>query len=244
MTNGKKAAATRDGRSVDRVLRELRSRIVRGVLSPGEQIRQEDMAEELGVSRVPLREALNILADQGLLAHRRNQGYFVAKRVPEELFQMHRMLELLERELMKAIAWPSADQIHQLRDLNRQMGELVDRPDWTEMIALNRAFHFVIFGLSTYKIIFREVERLWTMTDVYIAWKLSLPEARRRTVDEHEQIITALVAQDRKAAQSALDVHRSNSIAENPVLKLASPVAAAETAGAEAPRGSRLASRG
>lgn len=241
----KPGAATRDGGSVDRVLRELRSRIGRGLLSPGEQIRQEEMAEELGVSRVPLREALNILADQGLLAHRRNQGYFIAKRVPEELFQIHRMLELLERELMKAIDWPSHAQIAQLRDLNRQMAEFVDRPDWTEMIALNRAFHFIIFGLSSHKLILREVERLWTMTDVHISWKLSLPESRRRTILEHDRIVDALVSQDRKAAAAALDIHRANSIGETRVVKLAVPAAAAEPPAtkSDGARRSRLASR-
>src|SRR5437660_1315975 len=65
-------------------LQVLKTMIVNGELSPGEQIRQEEMAEQLSVSRVPLREALNVLADQGLLFHRLHQGYFVTKRAPGE----------------------------------------------------------------------------------------------------------------------------------------------------------------
>src|SRR5262245_7192244 len=113
-----------NGGSVERVLRELRSRIAQGLLLPGEQIRQEEMAEEFGVSRVPLREALTILADQGLLEHHHNRGYFVAKRVPEELHQLYCMLDLLENELVKSMDWPSKDEISQLRVLNRQMAVL------------------------------------------------------------------------------------------------------------------------
>jgi DNA-binding GntR family transcriptional regulator len=196
--------------AVERLQRELRGRIARGQLLPGEQIRQEEMAEEFGVSRVPLREALTILADQGLLEHHLNRGYFVAKRMPEELYQLHCMLDLLETELIKSMDWPTRDEVSELRSLNRQMSALASRPDWTDMIALNRQFHFKVFGLTHYQLILREVERLWTMTDVYIAGKLALPEARRRTVQEHEDIVDALADRDKKALATATRLHRSN----------------------------------
>jgi DNA-binding GntR family transcriptional regulator len=199
-----------DKGAVERLQRELRGRIARGVLLPGEQIRQEEMAEDFGVSRVPLREALNILADQGLLEHHLNRGYFVAKRMPEELYQLHCMLDLLETELIKSMDWPTKDEIGELRSLNRRMAALASRPDWTDMIALNRQFHFKVFGLSHYQLILREVERLWTMTDVYIAGKLSLPESRVRTIEEHDDIVDALAARDKKALASATKIHRSN----------------------------------
>lgn len=206
----KSREAVQNGGAVERVQRELRGRIARGLLLPGEQIRQEEMAEEFGVSRVPLREALTILADQGMLEHHHNRGYFVAKRMPEELHQLFFMLDLLEGELVKAMDWPSKDEISQLRALNRQMAALADRPDWTDMLPLNRQFHFKVFGLTHYQLILREVERLWSMTDVYIAGKLALPEARHRTIREHEQIIAALVARDHKAVAAAVELHRAN----------------------------------
>ena len=209
-----------NGGSVERVLRELRSRIAQGLLLPGEQIRQEEMAEEFGVSRVPLREALTILADQGLLEHHHNRGYFVAKRVPEELHQLYCMLDLLENELVKSMDWPSKDEISQLRVLNRQMAALADRADWTDLIPLNRQFHFRVFGLTHYQLILREVERLWTMTDVYIAGKLALPEARHRTIQEHEQIIAALAARDLKAVASATEMHRRNAASRDPTIRI------------------------
>src|SRR5579872_25591 len=66
---------TRDGASVDRAVADLRGRILRGELTPGEQLRQEQLADAVGVSRIPLREALRALAVQGLLEHRPHQGY-------------------------------------------------------------------------------------------------------------------------------------------------------------------------
>ena len=59
-------------KAMENALQRLRAKVISGELSPGEQIRRQEMAELLGVSRVPLREALNVLADQGLLLHRPN----------------------------------------------------------------------------------------------------------------------------------------------------------------------------
>jgi DNA-binding GntR family transcriptional regulator len=196
--------------SAERLQRALRVRIAQGALSPGEQIRQEEMAREFGVSRVPLREALRALADQGLLEHHHNRGYFVAKRMPEELYQLHSMLDLLETELVKSMDWPTKDEIEDLRSLNRQMAALADRLDWTEMIPLNRKFHLKVFGLTHHRLILREVERLWCMTDVYIAGKLASLASRQRTIGEHEDIIRALMGRDKQAVTTAIAVHRKN----------------------------------
>ena len=87
-------------------LQQLRHMIVTGELTPGEQIRQQETADLLGVSRVPLREAMNVLANQGMLLHRPNQGYFVVKRAPGELAQIRRMMHALENELVKTSEWP------------------------------------------------------------------------------------------------------------------------------------------
>ena len=107
---------------------------INGELNPGEQIRQEEMALKLAVSRVPLREALNVLADQGLLYHRPHQGYFVTKRDPGQYAQIRRMLHLLENELMATIAWPGPNDLDRLRDLNAQMQCCVDALADTHLI--------------------------------------------------------------------------------------------------------------
>src|SRR5258705_12711024 len=114
---------------MERALQQLRAKVVSGELMPGEQIRQQEMAEELGVSRVPLREALNLLADQGLLIHRPNSGYFVAERAPNELAQISRILQLLDDELPGSIALPDDECIASLRALNDQMRSVATAAD-------------------------------------------------------------------------------------------------------------------
>ena len=115
------------GSTVDRALRQLRSRILLGQVLPGEQIRQEEMAAELGVSRVPLREALRVLAQEGLLQHERNRGYFVAKRGLHQLAQIHLMLHQLETALMRTIGWPDEPLLRELGELNEEMREVMER---------------------------------------------------------------------------------------------------------------------
>jgi DNA-binding GntR family transcriptional regulator len=198
------------GVATQRARHGLKLLIVRGELLPGEQIRQEDTAAALGVSRVVLREALHALAEQGVLEHRPHQGYFVAKRAPLELAQVLLMLSLLEPELMRTVEWPDDAVLKELEDLNGQMADLIDHWDWLPMLALNREFHFRIFGLSPYNLVLQEVERLWALADPFIAHKLSLRDGRAKTVAEHQAILDALRARDRDACVAALDTHRSS----------------------------------
>jgi DNA-binding GntR family transcriptional regulator len=109
---------------------------------PGEQLRQE---LQVGVSRIPLREALRALAVQGLLEHHPHQGYFVAKRTASELAELHLMQGLLERELSRTIAWPAPNLLEQLRAMNLDIRRLAESRDWLSLVALNRSFHLTIF---------------------------------------------------------------------------------------------------
>lgn len=208
--NGKTLSPPKEAGAMEAALSQLRKLILEGDLSPGEQIRQQEMAEQFGVSRVPLREALNVLADQGLLAHRPYQGYFVAKRGPSEMRQIRRMLELLETELMDSVVWPDARQLTALRGLNDQLRKLVSSVGGA-FTRTNREFHFRIFEMSPDKLILEEVRRLWNLADPLIAAKLASPDARRRTIDEHEAILDALKAQDRAKCQQASHLHRRSS---------------------------------
>jgi DNA-binding GntR family transcriptional regulator len=193
-------------------LQRLRHMIVTGELAPGEQIRQQETADLLGVSRVPLREAMNVLANQGMLLHRPNQGYFVVKRAPGELAQIRRMMHALENELVKTAEWPDRKALAHLRALNVKMRDTVRKAEWTQLATLNHDFHFAIYALSPDHLIFAEVQRLWSLADPFILVKFENIEARARTVDEHEEIIEALQAQDRPALRRAMDRHRASSM--------------------------------
>ncbi len=195
---------------MERALQQLRTKVISGNLMPGEQIRQEEMANELGVSRVPLREALNVLADQGFLNHRPHSGYFVAKRAPDELAQILRMLQLLENELLASLEWPDENSLRRLKDLNQQMRSVAQAPDWTPLVRLNGEFHFEIYARSRDQLILAELKRIWMLADTFIATAMSDTSARLRTVEEHEHLIASLAKRDHALVLTVMQAHRAS----------------------------------
>lgn len=217
-------------KAMESALQRLRALVITGELSPGEQIRQQEMADALGVSRVPLREALNVLADQGLLLHRPNAGYFVAKRAPNEMAQIRRILQLLETELLVSIEWPDAVRLQELRTLNEAMRHCAVLEDWTPLVRLNREFHLKIYSLSPYRLILEEVKRLWALADMFIATKMTDVQARVRTVQEHDRLLEQLSARNMHLCLDTMDQHRSSTssglLPERPSVDLSSTLVA------------------
>jgi DNA-binding GntR family transcriptional regulator len=206
-------AAGRGGETgTARAIAAIKQRILRGELLPGEQLRQERLAAELGISRVPLREALLILANQGLLDSGTQQGFVVARRSRAEFAQIHFMLDVLESELLRTLVWPDNDTLDYLRTLNAKMAALVDVPDWFEIVELNHEFHRVLWELSSENLISSEVQRIWPLADAYIARGYSSPEHRRAAVDYHERIIAAIVDRDGSALQQISADHRRSTL--------------------------------
>jgi DNA-binding GntR family transcriptional regulator len=191
-----------------RAIRAIKRRILRGELLPGEQLRQEKLAVELGISRVPLREALLVLANQGLLGHTAHQGFVVARRSREELAQIHFLLDVLETELLRTIKWPDDETLDYLRTLNARMSAFVDSPEWLEIVELNHEFHFVLWNLSTQNLISDEVQRVWPLADAYIARAYSQHQNRANAVDYHDRIIAAIVARDTAGLLEVSAAHR------------------------------------
>lgn len=200
---------TKDGVAVTSAIEDLRHRIVSGELLAGEQVRQEETANRLNLSRAPIREALRVLADQGLLEHRVHVGYFVKKRSASELQQIYLMLEFLETKVMETLTEPSNETIGRLQSLNDDMATYVAAADWSPMVDLNRRFHFEVFRLSPLDVVIGELERLWTIAAPYISQKYATQEMRQRTVDEHRALIGALSPLDLDRAITVLAEHRS-----------------------------------
>ena len=183
--------------AMTRALQGLKQLIINGELMPGEQVRQEEMAEQLRVSRVPLREAMNVLADQGLLFHRPHQGYFVTKRAPNEHAQIRRMLHLLENELMMTVRWPDADRLRELRELNDQMRQAVRQvdirtPDRSEPPLPLRH----LLALAQWPDPGRSAAPL-VDGGTFDVDEIDRADDREKTLEEHDRLIAAMEARDR-----------------------------------------------
>jgi DNA-binding GntR family transcriptional regulator len=204
-----KAQPTRRVGATHRVMDALRELIVRRQLSAGQQVHQEQLAQLLGVSRIPVREALKALESEGLLSHEPNRGYFVTVVRAEDLRQIYLMRRVIETEALKAVTWPDAAKLRALKRVNAELTQAARVGAVNPMVGLNRQFHFAIFELSRLGTVVQEIERLWRISEQYRVFYLSDDVARRRVVKEHVAMIAALEAHDRARLIALAHRHRN-----------------------------------
>jgi len=187
----------------------IRGLIIDRVLLPGEKIRQVDLAERIGVSRSPLREALRTLESEGVVAYNVNRGYVVARLDDDDLAQIFRMRSVFEEELLYTIARPTDVVLTQLATLNNDLIEAIDRENFAEVMRLNREFHLMIFDLSPLNQFRREAQRLWQLSEGYSThWWWRTPEARNRIDAEHREIMQLLKEFDLDRLVAVCEAHR------------------------------------
>ncbi|WP_416382091.1 GntR family transcriptional regulator [Nocardia higoensis] len=203
------ADSARDvGRATGRVVAELERLIVSGELLPGQPIRQVLMAERLGVSRLPIREALRHLTAEGLVQHEHNVGYTVARLQQSDFDQIYLMRAALEPELLRSLPTFSEAALAEVSALGDRVARAAEEGDVLAMRLHNNAFHFAIFERSPLNLVVAEVRRLWTLAMPYHAAYLYDPAARERVVSEHDQMIEALARHDNERLVALMDEHR------------------------------------
>jgi DNA-binding GntR family transcriptional regulator len=201
------AKSMSDAGSVRWAVSRIREMITVMELLPGQQIRQEEMASRLNVSRAPIREALGILQSEGVLVYQRNVGYSVKRLTVQDLEQAYLMRRVLEREVITALPDLTPAQLDELEDINTRIEQAGD--DVLAIQQLNNEFHFFIFRTSGLDLIVDELRRIWSLTEAYRSVYLYEAEARDRIVHEHAAIVDALRRGDRAAVIELSDQHRS-----------------------------------
>lgn len=197
------------GNAARRVADDLERMILTGDLLPGQAIRQESMAELLGVSRLPVREALQQLTSEGLVRHQPNIGYTVARLDQAEFDQIYLMRAALEREVLAALPRLDVASLHEIRDLGAQVSAAADRGDIPAMRVLNQRFHFAMFERSGLHLIVAELRRLWNLAMPYHAAYLYDPAGRTRVCAEHDAMLDALADGDNTRLIDLMNSHRS-----------------------------------
>jgi DNA-binding GntR family transcriptional regulator len=187
---------------------QIRGLIIDSVLLPGEKIRQVELADRIGVSRSPLREALRTLESEGVVSYEANRGYVVARLEPQDLAEIYRMRALLESDLLRSIDKPGKATLDGLVTVNSEMIAAIRRGDIADVLRANREFHFTIFELSPMTQFRREIHRLWQLSEGYRTWWWRLPDATSRINREHREIIKALRRFDLDALVEVSNAHR------------------------------------
>lgn len=193
--------------TIDRIVAYLRREILDGVIGPGQRIRQEDIADRLGVSRLPVREALRMLEAEGLTELETNKGARVPALDRHEVDVMYQMRERLE-PLAITQSLPRLSE-ETLADLAGLQDRIEANADVSDFLALDREFHLRSYSGCAIAQLLSSVTRLWNSTQHYRrAFMMVSGQERRWIVNaEHRLLLDALVRRDAVDADRYLSGH-------------------------------------
>ena len=200
--------------SSERVVALVRDMILDGRLAPGARLGEVELAGHLGVSRTPVREALNRLGAEGLVEHVRNRGARVATWSLAEIESVFELRSTLEPRLT-ALAVPAATEqdVAMLADLAEQMlrvGLPGPHQDLDAVVPLNRAFHEHLVRLADHSAL---AQALTTAVNAPMQRRnFSAYDERslRRSLAHHVEIVDAIRAGDPVWAQAVMTAHIHN----------------------------------
>lgn len=188
----------------DAVLTVIRRGIIEGILPPGARLDAEKIAEQLGCSRMPVRDALKELEAEGLVTCYPARGTEVSKLAAADIEQIFGIRLALEKlAVTRAVAnFTSADLIR-LHDLVARMDVPLDLGAW---LALNEEFHRCINLASGWPRLVADIERQRRNIERYLRVRLHV-DGRQSPQDEHWALYEACKARDAEAACAVLEMH-------------------------------------
>ncbi len=196
------------------VLDELRELLRSGRLRPGDHIVQDRLAGELGISRVPLREALRALLGEGQLRYAAHRGYVVSELSFDDLAEVYRIRDLLEPEALRAAVFRmSSTDVERIVALEQEVLAAAAEADVVAMSRANRDFHLALVAPCGRPRLLWHLRLLWDATDVYRLLLYADEVDRGRVEAEHRTVRQAVVDRDADALLLAVAEHRSSSLA-------------------------------
>ena len=206
------AAVTLTPRALyEEVAELLRQRIFRRELEPGSWIDELKLAEEYGISRTPLREALKVLAAEGLVTMKVRRGAYVTEVNDKDLRDVYHLLSLLESDAAGVVATQASDsELQELQALHAELEAAVSDRD--KFFAVNERFHMRLLDIADNR------WRNQMVADLRKVMKLnrhnSLLKSGRieESLAEHAAIVAALAARDAAAAVQRMREHFTNGL--------------------------------
>ncbi|MFU8778102.1 MAG: GntR family transcriptional regulator [Roseovarius sp.] len=190
------------------ITNRLRQMILEGQLQPGEKINEKALTEQFGVSRTPLREALKVLAAEGLLDLIPHRGAVITRQSETELAEVFCVLAALEGlagELATARA--GADTVQEIAEMTAALRRTYDEADRPTYFRINQAIHKAILAAAGNETLLR-AHQLLAFRVQRARYQANLtPERWRAAVEEHEAIIEALRARDAERCGKLMKDH-------------------------------------
>jgi len=184
-----------------RLLDEIRD----GALSPGARLRETELAERLGISRTPVREAIRQLEADGLVVHLPRQGATIRSLDHAEVVELYEMRAVLEGTAARLAARAASDiELAELVALNAELASATAGPQAREM---NRQFHRTLIEAARNRFLVKAMSALQKTLLILGPTTLAEPSRAVSAVDEHGAVLAALQARDGAAAELAMRRH-------------------------------------
>lgn len=197
----------------DSIAGVIRGRILKGEYKIGEKIKETHVAEELRVSRTPIRKAFKELEEEGLIEYVPNKGCFArgfTKRDIEDVYAVRKVLEELTVEW--AVKRITDEEVAKMAEKCEEMQGYVDQADSARVLASNKEFHEIIYhatGSRFMSQVLRSYKEYIEQTTRPIFYE---PKFLQQIVDEHRAIVDAFEKRDTEKAVAAMSQHMTNSM--------------------------------
>lgn len=184
---------------------ELRAELLCGLRRPGSELQQEELAVRFGVSRLPVRDALRLLSEEGLVRIEPNRGAWVVQLGPDEIEELFHLRILLECDcLVAAVRAGLADRLDAIDRVRRKSDMDAGAPEWADG---DWAFHAALYAPSGRTLQIELIRKLRQTCRVFVAAYGSLPVLTPRWLDDHRRLVEALRAGDGDGAVDILRAH-------------------------------------
>jgi GntR family transcriptional regulator, rspAB operon transcriptional repressor len=202
----------------------LRQAIVRGELEPGQQLSENALATELGVSRTPVREALSRLRDERLVEIVPQFGTFVSRISPQAVGDAQFIREALECACVRrASELSTEDDIATLEDNLRAQERARDSDDFDAFYVLDDAFHHALCDMSEHRAVWPVSQRARGHLNRVRRLSMPVPSYLELMIEQHRRVVSAVADHDADGAEALLRDHLRNVLQEVPRIRAQHP---------------------
>jgi len=192
----------------DKIYDRIKTRIICGDLAQGEKLSEIELAESMGVSRTPLREAFRQLQMEGYIDALPNRGAYVCKLLPKEVEQIYSIIALLEGYAAKQAAKQMSHvELDKLKKLDDRLQLYASRKKYNDYIEKNVEFHRLITNLSGNGHVAKLVTELRMRIYRYRLMSVTIPGYLSIYASQHKKIIDALGERNSVLARKYMEEH-------------------------------------
>lgn len=195
----------------EEVAERLRQRIFAHEISPGSWIDEQALAQQYGISRTPLREALKVLASEGLVTLKPRRGCYVTEISESDLEEIFAVLALLEGHCAgEAAKRMTPDSLTELKAVHQQLEDAAVDADIERFFEANQAFHQKVQEIAQNRWATSAIHDLRKVIQLSRHHSLSRDGRLQQSLTEHRDILQALSQQDPAGSSDAMSTHIRN----------------------------------